>query len=81
MQGLPKFEHPDLLIGADGASDAGVFRLRDDLLILQSLDFFPPLVDDAFLYGQIAAASLPRLLCTWHIVSLGGIQYEKKTKC
>ena len=57
MQGLPKFEHPDLLIGADGASDAGVFRLRDDLLILQSLDFFPPLVDDAYLYGQIAAAN------------------------
>jgi len=57
VQGLPKFEHPDLLIGADGFSDAGVFRLRDDLLILQSLDFCPPLVDDAYLYGQIAAAN------------------------
>ena len=57
MRGLPKFDDPDLLIGTDGFSDAGVYRLRDDLLILQSLDFFPPLVDDAFLFGQIAAAN------------------------
>jgi len=57
VQGLPTFEHPDLLIGTDGASDAGAFRLRDDLIILQSLDFFPPLVDDPYLYGQIAAAN------------------------
>lgn len=57
MQQLPTFEHPDLLIGCAGASDAGAFRLRDDLIILQSLDFFPPLVDDPFLYGQIAAAN------------------------
>ena len=57
MQQLPAFNHPDLLIGCDGASDAGAFRLRDDLIILQSLDFFPPLVDDPFLFGQIAAAN------------------------
>lgn len=57
MQQLPVFEHPDLIVGPEGFSDAGVFRLRDDLLIVQSLDFFPPLVDDPFLYGQIAAAN------------------------
>ena len=57
MQQLPAFEHPDLLIGTDGSSDAGAFRLREDLVILQSLDFFPPLVDDPFLFGQIAAAN------------------------
>lgn len=57
MQGLPKFEDANLIIGTDGFSDAGVYRLRDDLLILQSLDFFPPLVDDPFLFGQIAAAN------------------------
>ncbi len=57
MQQLPTFEHPDLLIGCDGSSDAGAFRLRDDLVILQSLDFFPPLVDDPYLFGQIAAAN------------------------
>ena len=57
MQDLPVFQHPDLIVGPEGFSDAGVFRLRDDLLIVQSLDFFPPLVDDPFLFGQIAAAN------------------------
>jgi len=57
VRGLPKFDDPDLLIGAEDFSDAGVYRLRDDLLILLSLDFFPPLVDDPFLFGQIAAAN------------------------
>lgn len=54
---LPVFDDPKLLIGAEGFSDAGVYQLRDDLLIVQSLDFFPPLVDDPFLFGQIAAAN------------------------
>ena len=57
MRSLPKFDDPNLLIGAEDFSDAGVYRLRDDLLIVQSLDFFPPLVDDPFLFGQIAAAN------------------------
>lgn len=57
MQGLPKFDDPNLIVGAEGFSDAGVYRLRDDLLIVQSLDFFPPLVDDPYVYGQIAAAN------------------------
>lgn len=38
MRGLPHFDDPDLLIGAEGFSDAGVYRLRDDLLIVQSVD-------------------------------------------
>ena len=57
MRNLPKFDDPNLVIGAEGGSDAGVYRLRDDLLIVQSLDFFPPLVDDPYVYGQIAAAN------------------------
>ena len=57
MRDLPRFEHPDLIAGTEGFSDAGVYRLRDDLLIVQSLDFFPPLVDDPFTFGQIAAAN------------------------
>ncbi len=57
MQGLPKFDDPNLVVGAEDFSDAGVYRLRDDLLIVQSLDFFPPLVDDPFTFGQIAAAN------------------------
>ena len=57
MRDLPKFDDPNLIVGTDGFSDAGVYRLRDDLLLVQSLDFFPPLVDDPFVYGQIAAAN------------------------
>ncbi len=57
MQKLPKFDDPNLIVGAEHFADAGVYRLADDLLIAQSLDFFPPLVDDPFLYGQIAAAN------------------------
>ncbi len=57
VQNLPRFDDPRLIIGAEGFSDAGVYALRDDLLIVQSLDFFPPLVDDPFLFGQIAAAN------------------------
>jgi selenide,water dikinase len=53
---LPKQPHnPDLIVGFDTADDAGVFRLRDDLALVQTLDFFTPIVDDAFDYGRIAA--------------------------
>ncbi len=57
MRGLPRFDDPNLIVGTDHFGDAGVYRLRDDLLIVQSLDFFPPLVDDPFAFGQIAAAN------------------------
>jgi len=57
VQGLSKFSDPDLLIGAEHFSDAGVYRLGEHQAIVQSLDFFGPLVDDAFTYGQIAAAN------------------------
>ena len=49
--------HPDLLEGFDKFSDAGVFRLRDDLAIVQTVDFFPPIVDSPEDYGRIAAAN------------------------
>jgi len=45
---------PNLLVGFDKADDAGVYRLRDDLALVQTLDFFTPIVDDPFVYGQIA---------------------------
>ena len=57
MRGLPKSSDPNLLVGAEHFSDAGVYRLGEDLAIVQTLDFFPPLVDDPFVYGQIAAAN------------------------
>lgn len=56
MSGLP--EQPfdkNLIVGFDTADDAGVYRLRDDLAIVQTLDFFTPIVDDPRVYGQISA--------------------------
>ncbi|MDQ2977521.1 MAG: selenide, water dikinase SelD [Acidobacteriota bacterium] len=56
MSGLPpQPKDENLLVGFDKADDAGVYRLRDDLAIVQTLDFFTPIVDDPFVYGQIAA--------------------------
>jgi selenide, water dikinase len=57
VRNLPKFTDPNLIVGAEDFSDAGVYRLRDDLYIVQTLDFFPPLVDDPYLFGRIAAAN------------------------
>src|SRR5437879_4646268 len=48
---------PDLLIGLEGPDDAAVYRLSDDLAIVQTVDFFPPVVDDPYHYGAIAAAN------------------------
>jgi selenide, water dikinase len=46
---------PNLIVGFDTADDAGVYRLRDDLALVQTLDFFTPIVDDPFDYGRISA--------------------------
>ena len=50
-------QHPELLVGLASPDDAAVYRLTDDLAVIQTLDFFPPVVDDPYLYGQIAAAN------------------------
>lgn len=56
LSGLPKQPYdPNLIVGFDLADDAGVYRLREDLAIVQTLDFFTPIVDDPFDYGRIAA--------------------------
>src|SRR2546430_16335106 len=56
LSGLPKQAYDKNLIGGfDTADDAGVYRLRDDLALVQTLDFFTPIVDDPFDYGRIAA--------------------------
>ena len=57
VQSLPKFSDERLLVGAEGFADASVYRIKGELCVVQSLDFFPPLVDDPFCYGQIAAAN------------------------
>ena len=50
-------DHPDLLVGLARSDDAAVFRVSDELAIIQTLDFFPPVVDDPYTYGVIAAVN------------------------
>jgi selenide,water dikinase len=54
---LPTFNHPDLLVGTETNDDAGVFRLTPELAIVNTVDFFTPIVDDPFVFGQVAAAN------------------------
>jgi selenide,water dikinase len=49
--------HPDLLVGTNTLDDAGVFRLTPELALVQTVDYFTPIVDDPYAYGQIAAAN------------------------
>jgi selenide, water dikinase len=56
LSGLPKQPFDEkLIVGFDTADDAGVYRLRDDLALVQTVDFFTPIVDDPYVYGRIAA--------------------------
>lgn len=55
--GIPKLDCPQLLSGIDNFEDASVYKISDDLAVIQSVDFFPPLVDDPFLFGKIAAVN------------------------
>jgi selenide,water dikinase len=57
LRALPPVAHPDLLVGTATSDDAGVFRLRPDLALVQTVDFFSPMVDDPFTFGEIAAAN------------------------
>ncbi len=57
VRGLEPAGDPDLLVGLDTADDAAVYRLRDDLAIVVTTDFFPPIVDDPYDWGRIAAAN------------------------
>ncbi len=54
---LPKVDHPDLLSQEIPFADAAVYRLSDEQALVQSVDFFTPVVDDPYKYGQIAAAN------------------------
>jgi selenide, water dikinase len=57
LHDLPKFNHPDMLVGTETSDDAGVFRLRPDLAIVNTVDFFTPIVDDPYTFGQISATN------------------------
>ena len=57
LANLKTTRHPDLLVGFNKADDAGVFRISEDTALVQTVDFFPPIVDDPYQFGQIAAAN------------------------
>jgi selenide,water dikinase len=57
LSGLPRTANPDVLVGFDTSDDAGVVRVRDDLAIVTTADFFTPIVDDPFDFGRIAATN------------------------
>jgi selenide, water dikinase len=54
---LPKQSDPNLLVGFDTSDDAGIYRIAADVALVQTVDFFTPLVDDPFIFGQIAATN------------------------
>ena len=54
---LPKFHDENLLVGVETSDDAAIYKVNDELALIQTLDFFTPVVDDPYLFGQIAAAN------------------------
>ena len=53
---LPKTFDKNLIVGLETSDDAAVYKVNDDLALIQTLDFFTPVVDDPYMFGQIAAA-------------------------
>ena len=57
LEGLQVHSDPNLLVGFDRSDDASVYKISDELALVQTVDFFPPIADDPYLFGQIAAAN------------------------
>lgn len=57
LRQLPAISDPALIVGPDTSDDAAVYKLSDDIAVIQTVDFFTPVVDDPYLFGQIAAAN------------------------
>jgi len=57
LASLPLISDPNLIIGLERSEDAGVYRLNSDMALIQTVDFFTPIVDDPYQFGQIAAAN------------------------
>lgn len=57
LEKLPKFSDDRLLVGIETSDDGAVYQINDELAMIQTLDFFPPMVDDPYVFGQIAAAN------------------------
>ena len=57
LEGIRVHHDPNLLVGFDKSDDASVYRISDELALVQTVDFFPPIADDPYLFGQIAATN------------------------
>ncbi|SHH09796.1 selenophosphate synthase [Anaerosphaera aminiphila DSM 21120] len=57
LKNIEIFKRPDILIGFDGKEDASVIEITEDIAIVFTVDFFPPMVEDPYIFGQIAAAN------------------------
>ena len=57
LRHLPEVTDKNLLVGIKSADDAGVYKLTEELAIINTLDFFPPIIDDPYTFGQIAAVN------------------------
>ena len=57
LRNLPRQTDPNVLVGFDTNDDAGIYQIAEDMALVQTVDFFTPIVDDPFLFGQIAAAN------------------------
>ncbi len=54
---MPKFEDKNLIVGIETSDDAAIYKVTDDVAMIQTVDFFTPIVDDPYMFGQIAAAN------------------------
>lgn len=57
LAGLPKFSDPNLMVGIETSDDGAIYRVSDEVALIQTLDFFTPVVDDPYTFGQVAAAN------------------------
>ena len=57
LEALPKNEDPNLLVGFDTSDDAGIYKLTEEIAIINTADYITPPVNDPFIFGQIAAAN------------------------
>lgn len=57
LETLPKFQDSNLLVGIETSDDGAIYKVSDDLALIQTLDFFTPVVDDPYTFGQVAAAN------------------------
>ena len=57
LENLPKFQDPNLLVGIETSDDGAIYKVNEETALIQTLDFFTPVVDDLYTFGQIAAAN------------------------